>query len=44
MDSASNHTPPLRVAAVVAFYMGAALVVCPFRLWSPALSPTLIRR
>jgi len=38
MDSTSKHTPPLRVAAVVSFYMFAALVVCSF--WShPFTSP-----
>jgi hypothetical protein len=42
MDSASNHTSPMRVAAVVAFYMGAALVVCPF--WLSSRTVTLIRR
>ncbi len=30
MDSSSKHTPPLRVVAVVSFYMFAALVVCIF--------------
>jgi hypothetical protein len=30
MDSSSKHTSPWRVAAVVSFYMFAALVVCPF--------------
>ena len=29
MDSTGKHPSPLRVAAVVSFYMFAALVVCP---------------
>lgn len=39
MDSSSKRTPPLHVAAVVSFYMFAALVVRPL---VPSLLPALI--